>query len=179
MPRLFTALGLPDQVRHRLGLLRGQLAGARWLEPDDLHITLRFFGDVDGPTGDDLARGLDAVRWSPLTVRLDGLGCFGGDKPRAVYIAASTNAGLGALQHAHERVAHGAGLPAETRKFTPHATLARLRGTRAGAVAGFLADMGVVAFEPYQADEFYLLSSRPGSGGGPYVVEDVYPATDL
>ena len=85
MPRLFTALELPERVRTRLGLIRGPLAGARWVEPENFHITLRFAGDIDNRTADEFAGFLDDIGIEPFDIRISGLGAFGGRTPRVIW----------------------------------------------------------------------------------------------
>lgn len=176
MPRLFTGLEIPPDIGFSLSLKRGGLMGARWMDPDDYHITLRFIGDVDGQTANDIADGLDRLSNSMrFPVRLTQFGTFGGDKPRALFAAVEPSEALSRLQSAQERLLQMVGLAPEGRKFVPHVTLARLRGTAAEDLARFLAD--AARFEPlsFVPARFVLYSSRDSVGGGPYVVEQAYP----
>jgi 2'-5' RNA ligase len=100
---------------------------------------------------------------------------FGGDKPRALVALVKPTPQLAALQAEHESVARRAGMPPGTRKFTPHVTLARLRGTPAEAAAFFIASMGRFPVQRFSVSRFALFSSRASVGGGPYVVEAAYP----
>ena len=175
MPRLFTGLELPEAVVGQIALARGGVIGARWLEPGDYHVTLRFVGDVDQRTAQSIAETLDDIRRPAAPVRFDGLGWFGGDKPRAIVARIKAETALIELQAEQERRLRRVGLPPETRKFTPHVTLARLRGVGARAVADYLASRGALAIEAFTAEHFVLFSARDGSGGGPYVVEAAYP----
>ena len=176
MPRLFTGLEIPPDIAFALSLKRGGLTGARWIDQDNFHITLRFIGDVDTGTANDVADSLDRLSQSQrFPVRLTHLGAFGGDKPRALYVAVEPNEVLSRLQGAQERVLQRAGIEPEGRKFVPHLTLARLRNSAPGEVARFIAEAG--RFEPleFTPARFVLFSSRDGVGGGPYVVEQSYP----
>jgi 2'-5' RNA ligase len=176
MPRLFTGLEIPADVGFALSLKRGGLAGARWVDADNYHITLRFIGDVDGQTSDEVADSLDRLSNSMrFSIRLTHLGSFGGDKPRALFVGVEPSEQLSRLQTAQERVLQRAGLPPDGRKFVPHVTLARLRGTSAGELARFMAEAG--RFEPlsFPVGRFVLYSSKDSVGGGPYVVEQSYP----
>ena len=175
MPRLFTGLELPESVIAQIALARGGLFGARWLEPAGYHITLRFVGDVDPPTANDIAETLDEIRRAPVHVRFEGLSWFGGDKPRAIVARAKAEPALIELQAEQERRLRRIGVAPETRKFTPHVTLARLRGVRPQAIADYLASRGTLEVEAFTAPRFVLFSARDGSGGGPYVVEAAYP----
>lgn len=177
MPRLFTGLEIPAEIPERLARYRGGLPGARWIEPSDYHITLRFLGDVDAEIADNAHDLLGEARARPpLTVTLDGLGSFGGDRPRAVFAAVSADADLIDLQAEHERIARRAGVEPERRKFTPHVTLARLnREATPMGVANYLASTGVFERLSFTATRVALFSARESRGGGPYLVEAAYP----
>lgn len=174
MPRLFTALEIPEAVATRLALLQGGLSGARWISPENYHLTLRFFGDVDGADARAIADALSGIGHPAFDVAIDRLDSFGGRRPRALVARARPGQELTALQEANERAARSAGFPAETRKFTPHVTLARLRGVAPMAVAGYLGQRGLLFADPFPVTRFVLFSSRDRIGGGPYVVERAY-----
>jgi 2'-5' RNA ligase len=175
MPRLFTGLEVPMEAREALARLRGGLTGARWVEPDDYHLTLRFLGDVDTHTATDFAAALDRVERPRLALALTGLDAFGGNRPHAVWARVEADPALVELQAEHERLARRVGLPAETRRFTPHVTLARLRGIGPPDVALWLERNGDFRSGPFAVTRFVLFSARASTGGGPYVVEEVYP----
>jgi 2'-5' RNA ligase len=176
MPRLFTAIEIPQTISQSLASHRGGLPGSRWMDQSSYHITLRFFGDVDNRSAYDIADLLGDVSRDPFTVELDGLGSFGGDRPRALYAGVVPSRPLMELQAEHERIARRCGLPAETRKFTPHVTLARLGGPASPReVADYLALQGHVPRRQFSIERFVLLSSRSSFGGGPYVIEEDYP----
>jgi 2'-5' RNA ligase len=175
MPRLFTAIEIPEAIRLHLSLVRAPLAGAKWIEPEDMHITLRFAGDIDGRTADELVDFLAGVRARPFSVTIAGIGAFGGRDPRVLWAGVEAGEPLEALYRANDRAARCAGLEPEGRAFRPHVTLARMRGGRPPAVARFLGENGGLRTQPFTATRFVLLSARPGSGGGPYVVEAAFP----
>ena len=103
MPRLFTALELPEVVVGQLALMRGGVAGARWLEPEDYHVTLRFIGDVDGRAARDIAETLGEIRRPKTQVRFEGLSWFGGLKPRSLIARVKPEPALMDLQAEQER----------------------------------------------------------------------------
>jgi RNA 2',3'-cyclic 3'-phosphodiesterase len=175
LPRLFTGLELPETLVSQMAVARGGVIGARWLEPGDYHITLRFVGDVDARTARDIAETLGDIRRPKPQVRFDGLSWFGGDRPRAIVARVKADLGLTDLQAEQERRLRRIGVSPETRKFTPHVTLARLRGVGAHAVADYLALHGALSMDAFWAERFVLYSARDGSGGGPYVIEAAYP----
>lgn len=174
MPRLFVGLELPEAIRERLALVKGPLPGARWIEPEDMHLTLRFIGDIDNPTADELAGFLASIETHPFEVRVTGLGSFGGNDPRTIHAVADGSVALDHLQKAVDRAARSAGIPPEPRSFTPHITLARLKGTPPDVVARFLGSRGRWQPMTFVVDRFTLFSSRPRQGGGPYVVEEAF-----
>jgi 2'-5' RNA ligase len=174
MPRLFTGIEVPRDVAASLSMLRGGLPGARWVDPETYHMTLRFIGDVDHALARDLAEALDEIAARPIPITLDALDSFGGGRPRVVLARARPNRALSELQAEHERAARVVGLPPEPRKFTPHVTLARLRDASPLAVADWLGSRAIGRPLAFTADRFMLFSSRSGHGGPPYVVEAEY-----
>jgi 2'-5' RNA ligase len=175
MTRLFTALEIPGSVATQLSFLRGGLPGARWIDPENYHITLRFIGDIDGRTAEEVAVALDRVYRPAFRLSLSGLDCFSGRSPHSLFMRVEPTPELTELQAEHERIIQRLGLPAEGRRYTPHVTLARLRGTSAGEVAQWISAHGAVRLPAFDVDRFVLYSSRASVGGGPYRVEEAYP----
>jgi RNA 2',3'-cyclic 3'-phosphodiesterase len=178
MPRLFTGLEIPPSVAQTLSMLRGGLPGARWIDPENYHLTLRFIGDIDDSLAHEIAGILGRVRRGALELRLDGLTSFGGRKPRALVASVAANPALMELQAEHERILQRLGLEPEGRKYTPHVTLARLRDTSSWDVAEYLGARGHYRSAPIQVSRFVLFSSRTSVGGGPYIVEADYPLSE-
>ena len=177
MPRLFVALEIPREAALSLSLLRGGLHGARWIDVENYHVTLRFIGDVDAPTADELVHALDRVRRAPFTLSLIGMGSFGSKKPHSIWAGVSASPDLIALQAEIERICQRLGLRPDPRKFTPHVTLARLRGARVEDVVDYLSARSNFFTDPFAVSRFVVLSSRESVGGGPYVTEEAYPLT--
>jgi 2'-5' RNA ligase len=177
MPRLFTGLEIPAHIGQELSTYRGGLPGARWVDPQNYHITLRFIGDVDHAMARDVFSILgEGRRRGPFTVTLDQLASFGGERPRAVFARAVPTSDLNDLQAEQERLIRRVGLPPEKRKFTPHVTLAQLRRDASPLdVADYIAMRGQFPKLSFTAEQFVLFSSRDSVGGGPYVVEAAYP----
>ena len=175
MPRLFTGLEVPKEIGQSLSMLRGGLPGARWIDPENYHITLRFIGDIDDRLAHDIAQLLDGVKRRGFDVRFEELASFGRRKPRAVIAAVDPVSPLVELQAEHERLMQRVGLEPEGRKFTPHVTLARLRDASSRDVADYLSTRGPLFGSSFRASRFVLFSSRSSVGGGPYVVEADYP----
>jgi 2'-5' RNA ligase len=175
MPRLFTGLEIPVALSESLSLLRGGLPGARWIDPENYHLTLRFIGDVDDDLAREIAWLLGKVRRRDFELRLDGLSSFGGRKPRAVVATVAPSQSVMELHAEHERLMQRVGLEPEGRKYTPHVTLARLRDSSSWEVADYLSARGGYRSEPFSVSRFVLFSARASVGGGPYVVEAAYP----
>jgi 2'-5' RNA ligase len=175
MPRLFTAVEIPSTVADALAMLRGGLPGARWIDPENYHLTLRFIGDIDDVLAREIAYMLGSVKRTGFELRLDGLSSFGGRKPRAIVATAAPTRQLVELQAELERLMQRVGLDPEGRKFTPHVTLARLRDSSSRQVAEYLSERGHFRSAPFTVSQFVLYSSRASVGGGPYVVEAAYP----
>jgi 2'-5' RNA ligase len=175
MPRLFTGLEIPAEIGQTLSNLRGGLPGARWIDPENYHVTLRFIGDIDGVAANEIASMLFRINRKPFDVTLQGLSSFGGRKPRAVVASVVPSRPLIELQAELERLMQRIGLDPEGRKFTPHVTLARLRGSHAADIAQYISMAGPLASLKFPVGRFVLFSSRDSVGGGPYVIEQSYP----
>jgi 2'-5' RNA ligase len=174
MPRLFTAVEIPADIGQSLALLRGGLPGARWVEPENYQVSLRFIGDIDDALAGEIADMLGQVKGPRFDLRIDGLDSFGGNRPRVIVAAVPAVPELVDLQADHERLMQRVGLEPE-RKYRPHVTLARLRDTSSRQVADFLSTRQPFRSTPFPVSRFVLYSSRASVGGGPYVIEAEYP----
>src|ERR1022692_5023363 len=168
MPRLFTGLEIPSRVAQALAMMRGGLPGARWIDAENYHLTLRFIGDIDDDLAHEIAGLLGRVRRQSFELRIDGLTSFGGRKPRALVAAVSPVAPLMELQAGHQRLLQRLGLEPEGRQYTPHVTLARLRDSSSRQVADYLSARGHFRSASFPVSRFVLFSSRASVGGGPY-----------
>ncbi|MGB3815737.1 MAG: RNA 2',3'-cyclic phosphodiesterase [Shinella sp.] len=178
MPRLFVALEVPRNAAMSLSLLRGGLPGARWIDVENFHITLRFIGDIDGRTADEVVDKLDRIERPEFQLALSGIGSFGSKKPHSIYAGVTQSPEMYALQAEIERICQRLGLAADPRKFTPHVTLARLRNARPEDVARYLTGRGNFHTAPFTVNRFVLMSSKESVGGGPYLTEEVFPLYD-
>jgi 2'-5' RNA ligase len=175
MPRIFTGLEIPPDIAQSLATLRGGLPGARWIDAENYHVTLRFIGDVDDVIAHEVASMLGRVRRQAFALNIDDLTAFGGRKPRALVATLGPAQALMELQAEHERLMQRVGLEPEGRKYTPHVTLARLRDTSSRQVADYLSLRAPFRTASFSVSRFVLFSSRASVGGGPYVVEAAYP----
>ncbi len=174
MIRLFTGLSLPPDIVTVLADLRGGIPGARWIEPDDYHLTLQFVGNVEDDVGRELHDLLMRIRKPPVEIILERIDIFGGAKPRAVVMLARSTPSLVDLHGAHERILKQLGIAVESRKYLPHVTLARLKGVAPASVAQYINSRGYFRPRTFVAEEFNLYSSAKSGGGGPYNIEADY-----
>ncbi len=175
MPRLFAALEIPRDAALSLSLLRGGLPGARWVDVENYHITLRFIGDVDGHVADEIVNAFDRIERTGFDLTLSGVGAFGSKKPHSIFAGVAPSDGLNALRGEIDRMCGRAGAPADQRKFVPHVTIARLRNSSDRDVAMYLSGRGNFSTLPFRVGRFVLMSSRDSVGGGPYVIEEAWP----
>ena len=175
MPRLFAAMEIPHNAAMSLSLLRGGLPGARWIDIENYHLTLRFIGDVEHHVADEVADALDRIRRFEFRIGLSGLGVFGDKKPHSLFATLTASPDLIELQAEIERICQRLRLPPDPRKFTPHVTIARLRNVQPEMAARYLSGRGNFHVPPFTVSRFVLMSSRESVGGGPYIVEESYP----
>ena len=175
MIRLFVALEIPETVRERLVMLQGGVPGARWQDTEQLHLTLRFIGEVPENIAHDIDDALSLIHAPGFVLELAGVGEFGGKMPRALWAGVRGDGGLIHLQRKVETALQRLGLPPEERKFSPHVTLARLKNAPHPKVIEFLTHHALFASGPFNVDRFVLFSSELGSGGSVYHPERIYP----
>lgn len=176
MIRLFTAVELPGELRRRMALLCTGADNARWAPEENLHLTLRFIGEVAEDVAEDLAAELDAVRAEPFPVTLSGAGHFeSGRRVRTLWLGVEKNDALTALYDRIDAAVLRAGLPPEGRRFHPHITLARFRNGRPAAVRDWLAANGMFRAFPFMVESFVLFSSHLRSKGALYRSEVKFP----
>ncbi len=175
MPRLFTGLEIPAALGKSLSLLRGGLPGARWIDPENYHLTLRFIGDVDDEVAHEIAWLLGKVRRKRFRIAARRAAIVRRPQATRDRGAVAPSPAVMELQAEHERLMQRVGLDPEGRKYTPHVTLARLRDSSSFEVAEYLSARAAFRSLPFTVSRFVLFSSRASVGGGPYVVEAAYP----
>ena len=173
--RLFVAITPPESVVEELERLCVGLPQTRWSDPDQLHVTLRFLGDVDGLVFEQVAEGLADVHFEPFTLQLEGVGCFPPrGQPRVLWAGVTPKEPLVALRRSAERVMRDAKVQTEGRKYTPHLTVGRLMGTPVNRLTRFLAAHALYRSEPFEVDAFHLFSSRLHPDGAVHQLEYTY-----
>lgn len=176
MHRLFVALRPPANIRAMLIAAMGGIAGARWQDDEQLHLTLRYIGEVERPVAEDVAVALEGVRAAPVTLAVSGVGAFdGGGRPGgAVWAGMTPRQPLTLLHTKIDGALVRAGLAPERRAYLPHVTLARLSRS-AGLPDRFLADRAMLSSPPFTLDHFMLFESHLGSRGATYEAIARYP----
>jgi 2'-5' RNA ligase len=177
MHRLFVALRPPEDIRDLVVDAMDDSADFRWLDVEQLHLTLRFIGEVERPVADDLADALGRVHALPFSIRIKGVGRFEARNAGALWAGVEPKEPLAALAAKVERVCTTIGLEPERRAFHPHITLARWKGRRTREVEDFLARRRALASEPWPVDEFILFESRLSRHGAHYEEVAAYPLT--
>ena len=175
MHRLFVAIRPPAPVRELLTDAMEGVPRLRWEDDGQLHLTLRFVGEVERPLAEDLALALGSVRFEPFEVRIAGVGRFEQRGRGALWAGVEPRALLAALAAKVERVCVGVGLPAERRAFHPHITLARWGRGAAASLDPYLARHAALVSEPFSVDAFHLYQSHLGRDGAHYEAVADYP----
>lgn len=177
--RIFVALPLPEPIRQSLGGLRSGLPGARWVEPENMHVTLRFIGEVDGHEVEEIDAVLAEISAPAFDLSVGGIGFFErGRKVHTIWAGIEAPDGMAHLQKKVESAVVRAGFEPERRKFRPHVTIARLRSTPVHRIGAYVeAHGGNVDSGAFRADRFTLFRSRLGHEGASYEALVDYPLT--
>lgn len=160
MPRLFVALDLPESLRSELSRLGRAVEAARPTPLEQLHVTLRFLGEVDEELGGRFAAEAAGLRAPAFELTPSGLGCFpNARRPRIAWAGFEPCQPLLELQAAMETLSRDCGLEPETKPFRPHVTLARWKRPDRRAAVGWLEEQGDFAAPPFLVTRFHLYSS--------------------
>jgi 2'-5' RNA ligase len=173
--RLFVALSVPGSIAQELMLWQGGVPGARWQSREQLHITLRFVGEVDGRDARAIDDALAGIETPAFTLQLHGVGQFGNKQPHTLWAAARKNEMLEHLARKVDTAIRRVGQPQDAHKFTPHVTLARLRNPELDKVREWLTDHALSTSTEFTVEAFCLYSSKLTSDGSIYRVEQEYP----
>jgi 2'-5' RNA ligase len=173
--RLFVALPIPDSVAGGLLMMQGGVPGARWQAREQLHLTLRFIGEVDGREASDLDEVLSGIDAPAFELQLHGVGQFGNKQPHSLWAAARPHDLLDHLQRKVDTAIRRIGQPQDAHKFTPHVTLGRLRHPDLDKVREWLVTHALATSPEFAVVRFCLYSSKLTSDGSIYRVEQEYP----
>ena len=175
MHRLFIAIRPPEDIRDLLLDAMDDSADFRWQDEDQLHLTLRFIGEVERPLADDLAAELGRVRAQPFELRIAGTGRFEQRSSGALWAGIVPKASVAALAAKIERACLAVGIEPERRAFHPHITLARWKGRRTREIAAFLERTRGLSSESFEVRDFTLFESRLSRHGAHYEEVASYP----
>jgi 2'-5' RNA ligase len=174
MLRLFVGIGFPPELKLRLSLLCSGVPGAKWVDPGNFHLTLRFIGEIGEDVAADVDEALSRLRARRFTLQIAGTGVFG-DKPRSLWAGVERSAELVALRDKVEQALIRIGLPPEPRKFAPHVTLARLRNPPIDKLRDFLTAHAQFHVQPLPVENFSLIASFQTKAGSVYEDQADYP----
>ncbi|MGO8914785.1 MAG: RNA 2',3'-cyclic phosphodiesterase [Stellaceae bacterium] len=172
MLRLFVGIALPPELKLRLSLLCSGVPGARWVDPGNYHLTLRFIGEVDEGLAGDIDEALARLRAPRFAVGLAGVGHFG---DRMLWVGVDKSPLLVHLRDKVESALVRLGLEPETRRYAPHVTLARLRNASAAKLQSFLAEHALFRAESFPVAQFSLVASYLTKSGAIYEDQADYP----
>jgi 2'-5' RNA ligase len=174
MLRLFVGINFPPELKLRLSLLCSGLPGAKWVDPGNFHLTLRFIGEIGEDVAADVDEALSRLRARRFTLQIAGTGVFG-DKPRSLWAGIERSSELVELRDKIEQALIRVGLPPEPRKFTPHITLARLRYPPLDKLRDFLTTHARFHPDPLRVGGFSLIASFQTKAGSVYEDQADYP----
>ncbi len=174
--RLFVGIDLPWDLRHRIAALTTTgIQGARWVPPENYHLTLRFIGEVPPHRAEEVDMALAAIRGRALVLTLTGVGTFSkGGRANTLYVGVERNQRLEHLQNKVETALQRVGLEPERRRFQPHVTLARLDNAPEIKLAGFVQTHNLFRAEPFEVRHITLFSSQLGKEQSVYTAEVDY-----
>jgi len=175
MIRLFVALQLDPITRSLLGSLAKSIPGARPVPEEQIHLTIRFIGEVDGALYHDIRESLGGVKAPPISLYVKGVGHFPPrGKPRVIWAGVEPAGDIIILRHKINRALLECGLAPEKRKFHPHVTLARLKNVPAGKLVHFLAGNSLLQSPPVMINKMTLYSSSLTPQGARHTIESEY-----
>ena len=177
--RLFVGLELPWELRQRVAMLaHAGIPGARWVPPENYHLTLRFIGETPGHVAEEIDHALAALTAPSFILTLTGIGTFAkGGRSQSLWVGVERSEPLERLQGKIENALQRCGLEPERRRFQPHLTLARLDNTAAPKLAAFIQANNLFRSEPIHVEHFTLFSSLLGKDQAVYHAEAEYELT--
>ena len=175
MLRLFVALALPSLVKGQLAALSGGIPGAKWVPPENYHLTLRFIGEIESWQAEEVDAALAGIRAPRFDLALAGIGTFEkGGRILSLNVPAARSEGLSRLQAKVETALQRIGLEPERRRFAPHVTLARTDRAETFKLVSFVQTHALFRLPPVAVEHFTLFSSRLGKESAHYVPEVEY-----
>lgn len=176
MIRLFTAISLPDSIKQELQLISCGVPGARWMEEDQMHLTLRFIGEVESPLASEIQASLAEISFADFSIQLKGVGHFPPrGHPKILWAGVDPNQALRELKNRIDSALRRLGVESDPRKYHPHITLARLREAPEDRVGQWIVHHGLFSCPAFPAEAFHLLASSLYGDGARHSIEGTYP----
>ena len=177
MPRLFVAIDIPDAIKSSLSdLCSFGLSGVKWVANDQFHLSLRFIGEVNTQTSEDIAAALFKIRATPFWLSLKSVGTFPQHKtPRVIWAGVPKNEKLNLLQKKVENQLNRFGIQKDHKKFSPHITLGRVKSQKSCRIGNFLEAYSLFTSQEFEVTQFHLYSSQLTPKGAVYRKEETYP----
>lgn len=179
MIRLFVAVDLPDDIRALICTMGGSIPGSRPVPENQLHLTLKFIGEVDTGMLDDIKNALHTIQTPIFHICLKGVGHFPPrGTPKVLWVGIEPVTEITALRNKIEKNLSEIEIPRERRKFSPHVTLARLRNSPLKRVSQFLAGNSLFDTPSFAVEDFRLYSSTLTSKGAAHTIQEIFPLQD-
>ncbi|WP_409361361.1 RNA 2',3'-cyclic phosphodiesterase [Bartonella heixiaziensis] len=173
MQRLFSALQIPQETTNALISLQNGLPNAQWINPQNFHITLSFFGEVENSVTDEIIRAFEAIKLPPFALKTRGFKVFGSENaPHSLVVSIESCETLNLLHEQMQKIRSYLKLAPDEKQFMPHITLARLLDIRPEDLPSYLSSRGDFSFPPFEVDRFVLLLSPSPESNAPYIVKD-------
>ncbi|WP_208435541.1 RNA 2',3'-cyclic phosphodiesterase [Bartonella phoceensis] len=172
MYRLFSALQIPQQTKEALISLQNGLSNAQWINPQNFHITLSFFGEVESTVANELMHAFDTIKFPPFLLQIKGFEVFtSNDVPHSLVVRIEPCETLNLLHEKMQSIRNRLGLMPDEKQFIPHITVARLLDIKPEDLPSYLASRGDFSFPPFEINHFVLLSSPSPSSNAPYILK--------
>ncbi|ENN95401.1 RNA 2',3'-cyclic phosphodiesterase [Bartonella vinsonii] len=172
MQRLFSALQIPQQTTEALISLQNGLPNAQWINSQNFHITLSFFGEVESSVADALIRAFDTIKLPPFVLQPRGFDVFGSENaPHSLVVRIAPCETLSLLHEKMQCIRSNLNLTPDEKQFIPHITLARLLDIKPEDLPSYLSSRSDFSFPPFEVNHFVLLLSPSPLSDAPYIVE--------
>lgn len=176
MIRTFIAIPVPQKITPFLHAMGGSLPGAKAVPPEQIHITIRFIGEIEWLLFQDIMESLHQVKQEKFQIAIKGVGHFPPrGKPRVLWAGLNEKNNISQLKNRIDRQLKSCGIPPDSRKFSPHVTFARLKSTSLQRVTEFLSGNAFLEFDEFTVSEFHLYSSKLNNKGAIHTIEEKYP----
>ncbi|WP_273720277.1 MULTISPECIES: RNA 2',3'-cyclic phosphodiesterase [unclassified Bartonella] len=172
MSRLFSAIQIPQQTTQALISLQNGLPNAQWINPQNFHATLSFFGEVENAVAAELMRAFDTIKLPPFVLQIKGFDVFGSENaPHSLVVRIEPCETLNLLHEKMQTIRNNLILTTDEKQFIPHITVARLFDIKPEDLPSYLSSRGNFSFHPFEVDHFVLLLSSSPTSDAPYIVK--------